>query len=247
LVRFDPEVLPYLHGESFSNGLCLRVASRETSILNRLAVLDSLLKNKRVVHVGCCDHVPLIKKKLAENTWLHARLCRVATSCYGVDTSDDGIKLMQDELGYENLSRADIVHDQIPEIEMQQWDYMLLGELLEHLEDPVEFVTAIRQRYAKNVARVIITVPNALSLLNARFAFHNQECINTDHRHLFSPYTLARALISAGMIPEEFFFCEPFPADQPWYRRPTPRALVIDMLLRRYPALREGLIMIARI
>jgi methyltransferase family protein len=197
--------------------------------------------------VGCCDHVPLIKKKLAANTWLHARICSVASSCYGVDTSEDGIKLMRDELGYGNLSRADIVHDRIPEVETQQWDYMLLGELLEHLEDPVEFVTSIRQRYARSVARVIITVPNALSLLNARFAFRNQECINTDHRHWFSPYTLGRALISAGMTPEEFFFCEPFPEDQPWYRRRSARALVGDMLLRAYPALREGLIMIARI
>jgi hypothetical protein len=246
-VRFDADVLPYLNGESFSNGLCLRIASTETSILNRLDVLDTLLENKRVVHVGCCDHVPLIQKKLAANTWLHARLCRIATSCYGVDTSEDGIRLMQDELGYGDLAHADIVNDPLPDVELQQWDYMLLGELLEHLDDPVGFLTAIRQRYAKNIARVIVTVPNALSLLNARFAFRNQECINTDHRHWFSPYTLGRTLISAGMLPEEFFFCEPFPIDQPWYRRLRPRAASVGLLLRRYPALREGMIMIARI
>lgn len=246
-MRFEPEVLPYLRGQSFSNGLCLRIASAETSPLDRLTVLDSLLANKRVLHVGCCDHVPLIKQKLAAGTWLHARICRVATSCYGVDTSAEGIGLMRDELGYSEVTCADIVHDEVPAIEKQEWDYMLLGELLEHLDDPVGFLTAIRQRYQTNIARVIITVPNALSLLNMRFAFHHQECINTDHRHWFSPYTLGRMLISAGMQPEEFLFCEPFPASSPWYARLTPRNLVVELLLHRYPALREGMLMIAKI
>jgi 2-polyprenyl-3-methyl-5-hydroxy-6-metoxy-1,4-benzoquinol methylase len=246
-VRFGSEVLPYLRGESFSNGLRLRIAHTESTTPDRLAMLDSLLRNKRVVHVGCCDHVPLIKHKLAADTWLHSRICRVATSCYGVDTSAEGIELMRGELGYVEVANADIVRDEVPAIKNQDWDYMVLGEILEHLDDPVGFLTSIRQRYRANISRVLITVPNALSLLNLRFAFHHQECINTDHRHWLSPYTLGRMLISSGMQPEEFFFCEPFPAHDSWRRRLQPRVAVVSFLLRRYPALREGLIMIARI
>jgi len=246
-LRFEPNVFPYLSGAQFSNGLCVRIATNEKSIPNRLALLDVLLADKRVVHVGCCDHVPLIRQKVASNTWLHARICRVASHCFGVDTSADGIDLMQNELGYNEVVCADIVADDIPVIGKEQWDYMLLGELVEHLDDPVGFLTAIRERYRASVRRLIITVPNALSLLNARFALNDKECINTDHRHWFSPYTLARMLVSAGMEPEDFMFCEPFPTS---VRRPSlfrPRATVIDFLLRRHPAFREGLLMIAKL
>jgi 2-polyprenyl-3-methyl-5-hydroxy-6-metoxy-1,4-benzoquinol methylase len=154
---------------------------------------------------------------------------------------------MREELGYSQVTCADVIRGEVPEIERQEWDYMLLGELLEHLDDPVGFLAAIRQRYKNNIARVIITVPNALSLLNVRSAFHHQECINTDHRHWFSPYTLGRMLICAGMQPEDFLFCEPFPASSSLYRKLSPRTALADFLLRRYPALREGMLMIAGI
>jgi 2-polyprenyl-3-methyl-5-hydroxy-6-metoxy-1,4-benzoquinol methylase len=246
-MRFEERVLPYLTGESFSNGLCLRIASVESSTPDRLAMLDALLAAKRVVHVGCCDHVSLIKRKIADNTWLHSRICGVAASCYGIDTSVEGIELMRSELGYSEVECADIVRDEVPTISSQEWDYMLLGELLEHLDDPVGFLTNIRERYRDTVARILITVPNAFSLLNMRSAFHQQECINSDHRHWFSPYTLGRVLVSAGMQPEEFYFCEPFPASRSWRRHFRPREEVGNYLRRRYPALREGLVMIARI
>jgi 2-polyprenyl-3-methyl-5-hydroxy-6-metoxy-1,4-benzoquinol methylase len=246
-VRFEPGVLPYLRGDSFSNGLCLRIATKESQTPDRLTMLDSLLSAKRVIHVGCCDHVPLIKHKITTNTWLHSRICRVATNCFGIDTSAEGIELMRDELGYHDVACANIVLDEIHAIDQQEWDYMLLGEILEHLDDPVGFLKSIRERYQHNVARVLITVPNAFGLLNLRLAFHHQECINTDHRHWFSPYTLGRMLVSAGMEPEELFFCEPFPADDSWHSKVRPRTAIANLLVRRYPALREGLVMIARL
>ena len=59
--------------------------------------------------------------------------------------------------------------------------------------------------------KLIITVPNAFSLENLFFTLSKKECINSDHRYWFSPYTIAKICTLAEIEIEEYHFCSHSP------------------------------------
>jgi hypothetical protein len=240
-MKFDQRVVPYLDGSAFSNGLVIEIGAVADSA-DRLAYLTHLAQDRSVIHMGCVDHMPLIAGKIANDTWLHGRLARVAKRCLGVDTAYDGVAHMVDVLGYADVVCADVVKSVVPEIESQAWDLMIMGELLEHIDDPVQFLSAIRGRYAARISHLIITVPNAYEWVNIRQAFRGREFINTDHRYWFTPYTLAKVATRAGFRVEDFQFCDSVP--------PTPKRLLgrarralIEPVRRRFPVFKTHLVM----
>ena len=95
------------------------------------------------------------------------------------------------------------------EIENVKFDYAILGEVLEHVDNPVLFIASIIDSYRENIDRLIITVPNAFSSWHNKMAKKGIECINSDHRYVFTPYTLTKVLNEAGMEVEEIVFADP--------------------------------------
>ena len=59
--------------------------------LTRLDYLISCVRGKRVLHIGCCDHLSLIDTKIANGTWLHGIFLQEAASCFGIDIDKDAI------------------------------------------------------------------------------------------------------------------------------------------------------------
>jgi hypothetical protein len=93
------------------------------------------------------------------------------------------------------------------------FDYALLGEVVEHIDDPVSFLKKIRENLKDTVEKVIITVPYAFGLRQMFSGLFKKERINSDHRYWFTPYTIAKICFEAGIYPEELLFCgnPPFP------------------------------------
>jgi hypothetical protein len=235
--QFSNSVIPFLKGEKFSNGLEIKVAKddRISDLPRRLDILGNLAKNRNVIHIGFADHLPLIRKKIEKGTWLHKRLMDSATVCWGIDIDKELVDYVRDEIGIEEVLQCDIVNDAIPnELKGLKWDYMIIGEVLEHIDNPVMFVRAIREKYKGIVGRIIMTVPNAHELLNVRNVFRGIECINTDHRFWFTPYTLAKIGTAAGLTVESFTYCQTY----------MPKNRIHRLLVRRFPMLRESLLMI---
>lgn len=69
-------------------------------------------------------------------------------------------------------------------------------------------MTAINQNYAEKIDRIVITVPNAFSWTNIKMALKGRECINTDHRYWFSPYTISKIAYNAGLTPETIMYAD---------------------------------------
>lgn len=239
-MKFDAHVLPYLSGEEFSNGLRLKIAQPERSVPTRIERLERLARGRKVIHVGCVDHIPLIEQKIERGTWLHARLHGTADRCLGLDIDAEGVAYLQEKLGYEDVVQCDVIADPVPpSITAERWDVMILGEIVEHLDNPVIFLSSMREKYAAVVDRLVITVPNAFRIENFLMARRHQEFINTDHRFWFTPYTLAKVVTEAGLEVESFQFCQSYP---------IPKVLLPKLLLlRRYPALRDNLVLTARL
>ena len=56
------------------------------------------------------------------------------------------------------------------------------------------------------MGKYIITVPNAFCFLKTSVYQEGIEFINSDHRYWFTPYTIAKIMIEAKIVPEELFF-----------------------------------------
>jgi len=195
----------YLSGKEFSTiyRFGIRGFSKPKT---RLEWLVPIVANKRVIHFGCVDHLSIVEQRRKENTWLHEILAKNCTDLVGIDIEEQGIDYMQKE-GFEAF-RANVLTDPAPEsVLARKWDYLVAGEVLEHIDDPVAFLTAIRKKYGPVTERIIITVPNALSYTNFRFALRNTEMINSDHRFWFTPFTLLKVAERAGIFPESFDLC----------------------------------------
>ncbi len=204
-MKFDAATLDYLKGRKFSNSLTVNYDYKQP-IPNRIQLLAGLAKGKRILHLGCLDHLPLIDAKISSRQWLHKELTDAATQCLGIDIDKEAMEYVKEKYGFENILLRDITGPVIPEISNKTWDYAVLGELLEHIDNPVSYLGEIRKKYQHAIDRIIITVPNVLTEQSFAAARRSSELINSDHRYWFSPYTIAKVMLQAGIELDEILF-----------------------------------------
>jgi hypothetical protein len=166
------------------------------------------LFSKKNIHVGCADHLPLIETKIKNKKWLHGLLLETTAQCIGVDNNKEAVNFINNNLGIKDVYFSDIKTDKLDILENYHWDYMVLGEIIEHVDNPVAFLTEIREKFKGKVDKILITAPNVFNLLTVKDIRNNIENINTDHRYWFSPYTLTKISINSGFNIYELFFCE---------------------------------------
>lgn len=206
-MRINKSVLDYLKGIDFNNGAKIELENRLV-FMSRDDYLVNLSKNKVVIHLGFVDHLPLVEKKIEEGLWLHKKIIESSNLCFGIDVNIEGVNYLKGAYGLSNLYSIDLIKDELPEeIIKEKIDYLLIPDVIEHIGDPVAFLKAIKNKLV-NVDRIVLTVPNAFRLNNFIFSFRNIECINTDHRFWFTPYTLSKIVTDAGFDIVELGFCE---------------------------------------
>ena len=221
-MNFDPTTLSYLSGKTFSNGYRFDLGNAGRAV-RRIDRLTEICRNQRVLHVGCCDHLALIRAKVAQGTYLHQKLCGAASRCIGMDIDFEGVALLH-ELGFTDVYLPDDVPD-------EEFDICLLADVIEHVGDVVAFLRSM-QRY--RFRRLVIATPNAFRLRNF---LSRGELINTDHRFWFSPYTLCKVLVDAGFEPTRVELCH---GDHV-----TMRGALLACVLDRMPKYRDTLLVTA--
>jgi SAM-dependent methyltransferase len=197
----DVSVRDYLSGTSFGENVAFHY-DFALPLRHRQDILLALAEGRHVLHIGCCDHVPILKQKLANGTWLHGKLTDIAEKCVGIDIDASAVNQAREISGYKNIFYGDIAADDlIEQISGETFDYVILGEVLEHIGNPVSFLRCLMSRYRNNIKNVVITVPNAFTAGNIRNSFKTMERINSDHRFFFTPYTVAKVAWDAGLAP----------------------------------------------
>ena len=162
-----------------------------------------------VIHLGACDHKNLIDKKIRDNTWLHKLLTENSVQCIGFDINQESVAYCH-AIGWDNIHFLDMI-SQYKKVYKKiscipKWDYLVAGEIVEHLDNPVEFLKLLNERYKNFIKKIIITVPNAFRINNVKFAIEGKEGINTDHRYWFTPYTICKVVHRAGFRIEELLY-----------------------------------------
>ncbi|MDM7926579.1 MAG: hypothetical protein QUS35_11245 [bacterium] len=238
-MKISGDIGRLMKGGDFSSGIRLPIARHEWKLRRRMDVIESMVAGKRIIHLGCADHVTSIGKKLARNKWFHKRLADRAERCLGVDIDPEGIAVMR-RLGYDDAVLADLASDPLPpEVRSVRWDYMIMGEIVEHQDNPVSFLAAIREKCRGVVDRIVVSAPNAFRHSNFTSALRNAERINSDHRYWMTPYTLGKIGVRAGLEIEDFQMCQSFALPPHWiFRR---------MLLTFFPGLRDDIVMVFRL
>jgi hypothetical protein len=205
-MEIDQKILKYLKGDEFSNSLIVDLDRSKYQVRSREEVITEIIKDKDVIHLGCSDHIPIIREKMAVNKWLHKLITENSGNCIGVDIDKESIDFVKNELGFTNVIHGNILTDDLKELSDKQWDYVVFGEILEHIDNPVEFLSTFRAKYGNNVKRFIITVPNIYNRKAMGNMLKFKEAINSDHRFWFTPYTLSKVLVSSGYLPENISF-----------------------------------------
>jgi hypothetical protein len=230
-------IAPYLAGSAFSEQLRVPV-SRQRTMFNRVDFILGLARGRNVIHVGCVDHLPYLADKISSDTWFHGRLTQATANCIGVDVNRTGVELLRSTYRIDNVHCVDLTRDpNFAAVKSRRWDWLVLGEVLEHVDNPVQFIADHLTNYGANIAGVIISVPNALRAGNMLRIFRNHELINSDHRYWFTPYTLQKVAYSAGLIQTHAHLCH-------YTQRSGIQLRLRNFLLGRYPLLAENIVLV---
>ncbi len=182
---------------------------RREVIINELKKMNI----KNVVHIGCCGHLKNIKKQIENKTSLHMLLIQNFEKVIGFDINGEAVqffsKYAENIYARDVLKNSDeilsIIHDSFGE----EPYVVLIPEVLEHTPNPVAFLEYIHKSYCRAEDKIVITVPNAYGFGRICDAlFHNKECMNMDHKYTFTPTTLLKVMVEAGITPKELQFMD---------------------------------------
>ena len=205
-MKIEPEVLKYLKGEAFKTSLFVDIGKSKHRIISRESAITEMIRDKNVIHIGCSDHIPVIKQKISNNSWLHKLITDNAKNCVGIDIDRESIEFIKKETEYQNVFHGDILTDCFEVIDEKNWDYVVFGEIVEHLDNPVNFLKVFKEKYGEKVSKFIITVPSIYNIHQFNNMKNYLEIINSDHRFWFTPYTIAKVLVSAGYKPDKISY-----------------------------------------
>jgi hypothetical protein len=239
-MKFSDQDLSQLFGNQFSTTYNLQCEwdAEDRKLTTRQDCLLQLVSQQKIVHVGCVDHnIEAINKKIKKGEWLHAQLCDNTEKCLGIDINQTGIDYIKNELDIPLVECLNMGTETSSLITRDHWHALVLAEIVEHFDNPVAFLTNIRQRYHAHVDNIIVTVPNAWALKNFYNAKDHRERINSDHRFWFTPYTIAKVLVQSGYTIDHMRFCV--------RKKPKNRKFGKEAKLKKYPLFRNGIVVVA--
>lgn len=229
----------FITGKKFSNSLHVEVSKMERRIPDRMQYIKTLVKDKRVIHFGCADHIEIIESKISKDIWLHKHIMQSAQQCIGIDNNKDAVDFLQHKLHIPDIHHLDVLKDAIPgELLKDHYDYLIMGEIIEHIDDPVMFLKTIHQAFKSIADEIVISSPNAFKWGNFRQALNHTEIINSDHRYWFTVYTLSKILHLAGFEVTSANFVESY--------KPGKWAVRRNVLFRLFPMFRDTVLINAK-
>ena len=194
----------------------------------KIPFLRQRCAGRKVVHFGFAD-APFTEKTLAVDTFLHLQLKKVAWKLLGVDCDEKAVELYKKTTGDLNVEIADIYRLQGCAEKLKDAEVFVLGEIIEHLDNPGLALESIRA-VMPDPAVLIITVPNALNFYVLQGTLNHMEIGHPDHKAVYSMNTLSGLLKSAGFTVQDMcYYISGNGEKVGWFQK-------------KFPALGEGII-----
>src|SRR5438046_2651489 len=112
-------------------------------LVDRVTYILEHCTGKRVLHLGCTDW-PMTDRKLAGGALVHARINEAAASQVGVDADRDGVSHLV-KIGFAETYVDNVEQFSHPAVCHQQYDVIVAGEIIEHLENPGIFLRSVQK------------------------------------------------------------------------------------------------------
>jgi SAM-dependent methyltransferase len=162
-------------------------------------ILLEFVVGKQILDVGCVGQ----DKKMLSNEWLHSILKNKASLCHGVDIELDMVDELQNQ-GYHIYSPQEL------EKINTKYDIVVMADVIEHVNDPVEFISYYG-RFLKDEGIILLTTPNSNAIRNfVQIVINNRYSVNPQHTFWFCPLTLLEVTERAGYKPVDFFWLKEY-------------------------------------
>jgi len=209
-------------------------------------VIRSECRGKRVLHLGCTNY-PYTEDSIKKGMLLHSELQSIATDLWGIDSDQAGLDILASH-GTRQLIRGDL--EKLHELDItQEFDVILAGEMIEHLNNPGQFLQGVK-RFMNGGSVLLLTTINAYC--GMRFLWYGLrgrrgrvEFVHPDHVAYYSYSTLEVLVNRHGMQVEKFLFYDIGREHRPhnkWYLNAAN-----DFFVRLAPQWADGVIMICRL
>jgi len=157
----------------------------KTGLVMRDRQLLETLKGKKVLHIGFGDW-PFTKDRFEKKELLHQKLHEVCDFLIGFDLDNASISFFKKK-GYGEVYLQDIykLSQRKEFIIKKRIEYILLGDVLEHLQNPGNALQEIHKAMNSKM-KLIVTVPNFRNYFNLFYGLFNKE-LNHPEDHFFWP------------------------------------------------------------
>ena len=202
------------------------------TISDRFEVIAPYIQQGDILDLGCVDSRPA--KNTAQDRIDHKpnmllkRIVETNKNTLGIDIDPAGIEVLK-QMGY-SAQCADVETMDLH----KQFDTIVAGELIEHLENPGLFLRNMR-RHLKPTGTLIISTPNPFYQGQSwKIWRYGRPMVHEDHTNWQDPTTLTQLFHRTGL--------EPF--DGYWVQPPRSTIKTWKRLFRPYFA--HGFMMLAR-
>lgn len=151
-----------------------------------------------VLEIGCDCGANLIEVK---NRYPNAEL-------YGVEINPNAAEIASNiaKISVQNIEDNDLVFGNI------RFDYIIFGDVLEHLRDPENVVKYCKQHLLKKDGRFLASIPNLMHysvlqrLINGYFTYTDWGLLDKTHIHFFTEKEIVLMFAKSGCSIEKCFY-----------------------------------------
>ena len=177
----------------------MREITRKNYIKNREAFIVDKCKNKKVLHLGCCDS-PYTEFKFSKETALFQRIEKVCKTQKGLDIDKVAIKYLHN-MGFKDVVFFDL--NQPGDVNFEP-EVIVFADTLEHLMNLETALSSLKQLMNEET-ELIITVPNATMFFRIKGNFLGKIEEHKDHKVSFTYSSLKQLLNFNGLRVDNIF------------------------------------------
>jgi hypothetical protein len=166
--------------------------------VDRIEFIARACEGFRVLDLGAMDETAWAAKR-GRGTWLHEEIGSSSLAVDGIDNSAlipvEGLRTGPNS----TIRRGDITDpDLLVAALTHAPNVVVIGELIEHLENPLQFLKRLATIERLAGTTLILSTPNATALHNVLVGLAQREATHQDHLCIFSYKTLATLCTRAG-------------------------------------------------
>ena len=179
-----------------------------STIRDRFSIIQDYVRPPRaVMDLGCVDSRPArhnaVQRIEYKANLLHKRIAEANKDVLGVDIDPEGVEVLNQQ-GYH------VIVADVETMDLQrQFDTIVAGEIIEHLENPGRFLRNMR-RHLKDDGIIILSTPNPFYAGSAwKIWRYGRPAVHEDHMGWQDPITMDQLLRRTGFEPFDGYWVQP--------------------------------------